>query len=57
MDRTKEKKILHLLEKINEKLDEVAVIVESDNLKEELAQYKKHFEQIKNSLENKFRFE
>ena len=57
MDRTKEKKIVHLLENINEKIDEVLVQVDSDSLKNELAYYKNHFEQAKARLENKFRFE
>ena len=57
MDNIKEKKILHLLGNINEKIDEVSVNVDSENLKAELAEYREHFERAKIRLENKFRFE
>ena len=40
MDDNKDKKIVHLINNINEKLDEVSEKVNSDKLKEELIDYK-----------------
>ena len=44
MDDNKDKKIVHLIENINEKLGEVSEKVNSDQLKEELIDYKNIFE-------------
>lgn len=43
MDSKKDKKIVHLIENISEKLDEVSEKVNSDQLKEELIDYKNLF--------------
>ena len=40
MDSNKDKKIVHLIENINEKLGEVSEKVNSDVIKEELIDYK-----------------
>ena len=45
MDSNKDKKILHLLENIDEKLGEVTDKVNSGPLKKELNDYKDHFKQ------------
>jgi len=45
MESKKDKKIVHLIENINEKLGKVSEKVNSEQLKEELIEYKTHFKQ------------
>ncbi len=45
MESNKDKKIVHLLENINEKLGEVTDKVNSEPLKKELNDYKDHFKE------------
>lgn len=56
MESNKDKKIVHLLENINEKLGEVSEKVDSATLKEELREYKEHFADAETRLKKGFQF-
>lgn len=56
MESNKDKKIVHLLENINEKLGEVSEKIDSKSIKEELREYKEHFSDAETRLKKGFQF-
>lgn len=56
MESNKDKKIAHLLENINEKLEEVSGRIDSEPLKKELNEYKKRFAEAEARYRNGYHF-